>query len=220
MALSLEVNDLSHTIQLHNGTQLPLINALSLRVEAAEHIAIVGASGCGKSTLLSLLAGLETTQSGRVCYRFENQTFKASEILPLCGFVFQQFHLLPELNALDNVALPLQLRGHKDATKQAAHWLTQMGLAKRQDQGVTQLSGGEQQRVAIARALSVQPRILFADEPTGNLDEATAEQVITLMLAGARQSGASLILVTHDMALARRMDKAYRLSHGRLTPCH
>ncbi|TMP39676.1 ABC transporter ATP-binding protein [Pseudoalteromonas rubra] len=220
MALSLEVNDLSHTIQLHNGTQLPLINALSLRVEAAEHIAIVGASGCGKSTLLSLLTGLEITQSGRVCYRFENQTLTPSEILPQCGFVFQQFHLLPELNALDNVALPLQLRGNKDATKLAAHWLTQMGLEERQDQRVTQLSGGEQQRVAIARALSVQPRILFADEPTGNLDETTAEQVITLMLAGARQSGASLILVTHDMALARKMDCAYRLSHGRLTPCH
>ncbi|MCG7560313.1 ABC transporter ATP-binding protein [Pseudoalteromonas sp. McH1-42] len=220
MALSLEVSDLNHTINLHNGTSLALLDGLSLRIEAGEHIAIVGASGCGKSTLLSLLAGLTPVQSGQVSYHAKNQALNTTEILAHSGFVFQQFHLLPELNALENVALPLQLRGHRDAAQQATHWLTQMGLEQRLTHNVTQLSGGEQQRVAIARALCVRPQVLFADEPTGNLDETTAEQVIDLMLSGARQSGTSLLLVTHDMALAKRVDKAFRLSHGRLVLCH
>ncbi|MCG7534267.1 ABC transporter ATP-binding protein [Pseudoalteromonas sp. OOF1S-7] len=220
MALSLEVSGLKHSINLHNGTRLALIDALDLHLEAGEHIAIVGASGCGKSTLLSLLAGLTPYQSGQVYYRCDDQTLNPAEVLVHSGFVFQQFHLLPELNAVENVALPLQLRGNRDAQQQAIDWLTRMGLAQRLTDNITQLSGGEQQRVAIARALCAHPKILFADEPTGNLDEKTAEQVMDLMLSGARKSGAALVLVTHDMALARRMDKAYRLSHGRLSLCH
>ncbi|WP_046004674.1 ABC transporter ATP-binding protein [Pseudoalteromonas rubra] len=220
MALSLEVSGLSHTIKLHKGSNLTLLDNLDLRLDAGEHIAIVGASGCGKSTLLSLLAGLTPYQSGQVCYRRDNQTLPPAGILAQSGFVFQQFHLLPELNALENVALPLQLRGERDAERKATDWLTHMGLAERLKDSISQLSGGEQQRVAIARALCVSPQILFADEPTGNLDETTAEHVMSLMLKGARESGAAMLLVTHDMALARRMDKAYRLSQGRLMLCH
>ncbi|KZN54761.1 ABC transporter ATP-binding protein [Pseudoalteromonas luteoviolacea] len=214
MGIKLDVSRLDHTIQLVNGNQLHLLKAISMAVEPGEQIAIVGASGSGKSTLLSLLAGLENQQNGQIRYQHENE--QLDEINSVSGFVFQHFHLLPELNALQNVALPLLLRGEKSAEEQA---LEKLRIVKMEDQAlqpVTKLSGGEQQRVAIARALCSEPQIIFADEPTGNLDQTTAEQVFEHMQNGAKESGTTMIVVTHDLNLAAKLDKIYHLENGEL----
>ncbi|MBQ4810907.1 ABC transporter ATP-binding protein [Pseudoalteromonas luteoviolacea] len=214
MGIKLDVSRLDHTVQLVNGNQLHLLKAISMAVEPGEQIAIVGASGSGKSTLLSLLAGLENKQHGRIDYQHDNQ--QLNEINHVSGFVFQHFHLLPELNALQNVALPLLLRGEKSAEERA---LEKLRIVKMEDQAlqpVTKLSGGEQQRVAIARALCSEPKIIFADEPTGNLDQSTAEQVFEHMQIGAKQSGTTMVVVTHDLNLAAKLDKIYHLENGEL----
>jgi putative ABC transport system ATP-binding protein len=181
----------------------------------------VGVSGSGKSTLLGLLAGLDTPSAGSV--RIDGHELSAldedgrAELRGrMVGFVFQSFQLLPSMTALENVMLPLELAGADDAADAARSMLARVGLGDRLHHYPKQLSGGEQQRVAIARAFVARPKLLFADEPTGNLDAVTGSQVIELLFELNRESGATLLLVTHDEALTRRCDRVLRLSSGRL----
>lgn len=210
------------TKQVQSGDQpLVILNEVSFEVETGESLAIVGASGSGKSTLLGLLAGLDVPSSGSVSLNgtdlFElDEDGRARLRGELAGFVFQSFQLLPALNALENVMLPLELAGVKEARQRAEVSLQQVGLSARAHHVPKHLSGGEQQRVALARAFVTRPKILFADEPTGNLDAATGAQVIELMLELNRAQGTTLILVTHDENLARRCAKQIRLAAGRV----
>lgn len=200
---------------------LTILRDVSFDVAAGESLAIVGASGSGKSTLLGLLAGLDTPSSGSVkldgidLFALDEDG-RARLRGALAGFVFQSFQLLPALNALENVMLPLELAGVKDARQRAKESIAQVGLASRAHHLPKHLSGGEQQRVALARAFVTHPKILFADEPTGNLDAATGAQVIELLLELNRAQGTTLILVTHDDALARHCGRQLRLSDGGL----
>jgi putative ABC transport system ATP-binding protein len=209
------------TKQVMSGDQpLTILQDVNLAVDAGESLAIVGASGSGKSTLLGLLAGLDVPSSGSVRLQGTDlfaldEDGRARLRGALAGFVFQSFQLLPALNALENVMLPLELVGARDARVRAELSLQQVGLSARALHLPKHLSGGEQQRVALARAFVTQPRILFADEPTGNLDAATGAQVIELMLELNRAQGTTLILVTHDEALAGRCGRQIRLAAGR-----
>ncbi len=207
--------------QVMSGDQpLVILRDVNFIVEQGDSLAISGASGSGKSTLLGLLAGLDTPSSGTVhldgadIFSYDEDG-RARLRGAMTGFVFQSFQLLPALSALENVMLPLELQGRQDARERAAEALCQVGLSARAHHLPKHLSGGEQQRVAIARAFVVQPKILFADEPTGNLDAATGAQVIELMLELNRAQGATLILVTHDEALARCCGRQLRLEAGR-----
>jgi putative ABC transport system ATP-binding protein len=200
---------------------LTILDGVSFEVRAGEAVAVVGVSGSGKSTLLGLLAGLDTPSSGAV--RVDGQDLNALDEDGraalrgrLIGFVFQSFQLLPAMTALENVMLPLELAGVDDAEAQARAMLGRVGLAERVRHYPKQLSGGEQQRVAIARAFVKRPRLLFADEPTGNLDPATGAQVIDLLFELNHESGATLLLVTHDEALTQRCSRVLRLAAGRL----
>lgn len=203
--------------------ELPLniLHEINFEVAAGESLAIVGASGSGKSTLLGLLAGLDVPSSGSVWLAGADlfaldEDGRARLRGELAGFVFQSFQLLPALTALENVMLPLELRGASDARERAGVSLDQVGLSARAHHLPKHLSGGEQQRVALARAFVSQPKILFADEPTGNLDAATGAQVIDLMLELNRVQGTTLILVTHDELLSKRCGKQLRLEAGRM----
>ena len=194
---------------------------VSFSVNNGETVAIVGSSGSGKSTLLGLIAGLDLPSSGRVvldgvALSDLDEDGRAALRGRNMGFVFQSFQLLPGLTALENVMLPLELAGRKDAAVVAGEHLARVGLAARARHRPGQLSGGEQQRVALARAFAVAPRMLLADEPTGNLDAHTGAQVIELMFQLNREQGASLIIVTHDAALASRCARQLRLDCGRL----
>jgi len=198
-----------------------LFRNLDLRIHPGESLAIIGRSGAGKSTLLSLLAGLDTPSSGRILFSGQSldqldDAARAALRLQQISFIFQSFHLLPELNALDNVRLPLEIQGRKDADAQARHWLEQVGLGARLDHYPAQLSGGEQQRVAIARAFATEPRVLFADEPTGNLDDDTGHQIIEQLFRLNAETGTTLILITHDVDLAARCRRRLHLHNGRL----
>ena len=210
------------TKQVQSGDQpLVILNEVSFEVEAGQSLAIVGASGSGKSTLLGLLAGLDVPSSGSVLLNGKSlfnldEDGRARLRGQLAGFVFQSFQLLPALSALENVMLPLELAGNKDARQRAQASLQQVGLSARVHHLPKHLSGGEQQRVALARAFVTQPKILFADEPTGNLDAATGAQIIELMLELNRAQGTTLILVTHDENLARRCSKQIRLASGQV----
>jgi putative ABC transport system ATP-binding protein len=210
------------TKQVLSGDQpLVILHDVCFEVEAGESLAIVGASGSGKSTLLGLLAGLDVPSSGSVLLNGIDlikldEDGRARLRGELAGFVFQSFQLLPALNALENVMLPLELAGIKDARQRAEVSLQQVGLSARAHHQPKHLSGGEQQRVALARAFVTRPKVLFADEPTGNLDAATGSQVIELMLELNRAQGTTLILVTHDESLARRCSKQLRLAAGRV----
>lgn len=200
---------------------LPILHSVSLQVLAGESLAITGASGSGKSTLLGILAGLDLPTGGEV---FLNQLSltaldeegRAKVRAENVGFIFQSFQLLPGLNALENVMLPLELHGHKDARAQARHFLERVGLAQRLTHYPQQLSGGEQQRVAIARAFASQPRILFADEPTGNLDSATGAKIIDLLFELNREQGTTLVLITHEERLAARCQRRIELTAGEI----
>jgi len=210
------------TKQVMSGDQpLTILHEASFTVEAGDSLAILGASGSGKSTLLGLLAGLDAPTSGTV-YLDGTDIFSHDEDGRarlrgrLAGFVFQSFQLLPALTALENVMLPLELHGAADVKERAAETLRRVGLDERMTHLPKHLSGGEQQRVAIARAFVVQPKILFADEPTGNLDAATGSQIIELMLELNRAQGTTLILVTHDEALAGRCNRQLHLAAGRV----
>ncbi len=203
------------------GAVLSILDGLSLRIAAGESVAIVGASGSGKTTLLSLLAGLDLPTSGEVRLAGTSLTGldedgRAALRAGRVGFVFQSFQLLAGMTALENVMLPAELAGHADAEQRARATLAQVGLAQRLGHYPHQLSGGEQQRVAIARAFAAEPHILFADEPTGNLDLATGARIVDLLFELNRSRGTTLVLVTHDTELARRCSRVLTLREGRL----
>ena len=200
---------------------LTILDDVSFSVDHGESIAVVGASGSGKTTLLGLLAGLDRPTSGDVyidgaALSQLDEDACAALRQRLLGFVFQSFQLLPALTALENVMLPLELAGAADAQKSARTWLERVGLARRVTHYPRQLSGGEQQRVAIARAFSGEPKLLMADEPTGNLDGATGVEVVDLMFRLNREHGTTLLLVTHDVNLAARCARRLSLAAGRL----
>lgn len=220
-SFAIEAHHLAKTFSTQAGI-IRLFNDLSLTIRQGESVAIIGQSGAGKSTLLSLLAGLDTPSSGSVKLsgidlKQLTDTARAAWRATHLSFIFQSFHLLPELTALENVRLPLDIRGDKEAEQLAAKLLDQVGLASRQTHYPAQLSGGEQQRVAIARAFVTQPTILFADEPTGNLDAETGENIITQLFEINAQQATTLVLITHDSALAARCDRQFRLEQGILS---
>ncbi len=213
------MRDLGKSVTGPEGT-VRILDGIGLTVGEGDSIAIVGASGSGKTTLLGLLAGLDLPSSGSVTLAGEtisamDEEARAAVRARHVGFVFQGFHLLPSLTAEENVALPLELAGREDPERVRAV-LDQVGLGARRRHYPRQLSGGEQQRVAIARAFVARPRILFADEPTGSLDQATGHHVSDLLFALNAQAGTTLVLVTHDMTLARRCRRVYRIDGGRL----
>jgi putative ABC transport system ATP-binding protein len=218
----LQVQHLGKSVQTSDGP-LTILHDISFRVCAGESVAIVGASGSGKSTLLSMLAGLDTASTGTVELVGENladlnEDGRAQLRGKHVGFVFQSFQLIPHLSALENVTLPLELRGtpQGEAREQARYWLDQVGLSVRLNHFPKTLSGGEQQRVALARAFVGQPAILFADEPTGSLDQASGSKVIDLLFNLNQANGSTLILVTHDAALACRCARQLHLQGGAL----
>ena len=201
---------------------LTIVKHATFEVRAGEAVAILGASGSGKSTLLGLLAGLDVPSEGRVWINGEDlfaltEDGRARLRGQMVGFVFQSFQLLPALTALENVMLPLELAGGADCAARARTVLGRVGLAERLGHYPRQLSGGEQQRVAVARAFVTEPKLLFADEPTGNLDSETGEHVIELLFEMNREGGTTLVLVTHDAELARRCDRRIHISAGEIT---
>jgi putative ABC transport system ATP-binding protein len=200
---------------------LTILDGVTFEVEPGASIAIVGASGSGKTTLLGLLAGLDRPTSGEIridgaALSVLDEDALAAMRQRLLGFVFQSFQLLPALTALENVMLPQELAGASDAEARARSWLDRVGLAKRTTHYPRQLSGGEQQRVAIARAFAGEPKLLMADEPTGNLDGVTGVEVADLMFRLNREHGTTLVLVTHDVSLAARCGRRLSLAAGRL----
>ena len=210
-----DVRGLGKQVALASGT-LTILSGVEFTVAAGETLAILGASGSGKSTLLALLAGLDVPTSGEVLLAGEplsrlDEEGRTRLRARLAGFVFQSFHLLPAYSALENVMLPLELQGASDARPRAIAALSEVGLGARLDQRPPTLSGGEQQRVALARALVTRPRILFADEPTGNLDILTGARIMDLLFDLNARHGTTLILVTHDAELARRCQRQIRL---------
>ncbi len=216
----IEVSGLGKTVD-NGGEPLTILQDISFAVMPGETVAIVGASGSGKSTLLGLLAGLDEPSSGVV--RLDGQSLGELDedrraILRgrLLGFVFQSFQLLPSLTAVENVMLPLELAGTGNARGLAGEWLARVGLAHRLKHYPKHLSGGEQQRVALARAFAANPRLILADEPTGNLDAATGQQIIELMFDLNAKQGTTLLLVTHDEAIAARCGRVLRIQSGRL----
>jgi putative ABC transport system ATP-binding protein len=214
----LEARNVSKTVTSPEGP-LTILADVSLSVLTGETLAIVGASGAGKSTLLALLAGLDSPSTGRVLIAGVDLTEldedgRAAIRGRHVGFVFQSFHLIPSLTAMENVMLPLELANRRDAQPAAALALRQVGLTPRLAHYPKQLSGGEQQRVAIARAFVTHPAVLFADEPTGNLDTMTGQRVTDLLFELNRSAGSTLILVTHDRALARRCGRVLELDAG------
>jgi putative ABC transport system ATP-binding protein len=208
-----------------DAARVHILKDIDLHIGRGEAIGLVGPSGSGKTTLLMVLAGLERADTGSITvagsdlHKLDEDAlarFRGRNV----GIVFQSFHLIPTMTALENVAVPLELAGEADAQDRARAELAMVGLAERLHHYPAQLSGGEQQRVALARALAPNPAILVADEPTGNLDEATGKQVIELLFAGHVERGTTLILVTHDNALAQRCDRIVRLRSGRIENSH
>ena len=203
------------------AARVHILKDLDLHIDRSEAIGLLGPSGSGKSTLLMVMAGLERVDTGSVVVAGEALDALSEDALARfrgrnIGIVFQSFHLIPTMTALENVAVPLELAGLDDAHERAARELAAVGLSGRQQHYPAELSGGEQQRVALARALAPNPAILIADEPTGNLDEATGAEIIDLLFAGHQLRGATLVLVTHDPALAVRCDRIVRLRSGRI----
>lgn len=220
MAIILNVKNISKTYQ-SAGKELTVLHQIDFAVEAGASLAIVGPSGSGKTTLLGLCAGLDHSSTGTV--ELNGVTFnglsedKRAQVRNLyVGFVFQNFQLLPTLTALENVMVPLELRGEKDIRSRALNLLDKVGLASRAGHYPAQLSGGEQQRVSMARAFSNTPKILFADEPTGNLDAETGATVQQLLFDLNHDAGTTLVLVTHDLELAAKTQRIIRLKGGRL----
>ncbi|GAB2192018.1 ABC transporter ATP-binding protein [Sessilibacter sp. MAH1] len=217
----LKAQQINKTVTTSDG-QLTIIENLSLSVEQGTSVAIVGASGSGKSTLLALLAGLDVPTSGVIELNGKDLTAmdeegRAKVRAESVGFVFQSFQLLPGLSALENVMLPLELHGAPDAEVRARNYLERVGLGHRVAHYPKQLSGGEQQRVAIARAFASEPKVLFADEPTGNLDSVTGATVIELLFDLNREQGTTLILVTHEQRLANRCLRQITIDAGAIT---
>jgi len=212
---SIELNSISHHFDTASE-RIELFRELSYTIRADETLAIIGPSGAGKSSLLSIAAGLEIPAGGNVRFNIDGQEVDALTMRANSGFIFQQFHLMPELDAIGNLALPLRLKGNRDAFDVAAIWLEKVGLKDRGRHRPHQLSGGEQQRIALARAFVSAPRFIFADEPTGNLDMQTSDSVAGLMFDCARDTGCGLVIVTHSRELARRADTSLLLTAGRL----
>jgi len=217
---ALQADNLSKIVTSPEG-MLTILDQVSLQVSHGERIAIIGASGAGKSTLLGLLAGLDLPTSGKVWLGGSELTaldedgraaLRANEV----GFVFQSFHLIPSLTAVENVMLPLELANHDQPMQAAMEALQHVGLGERAGHYPRQLSGGEKQRVAIARAYVVQPTVLFADEPTGNLDHKTGEAVIEILFRMNREYGTTLVLVSHDLGLADRCDRIIQMEAGHI----
>jgi putative ABC transport system ATP-binding protein len=201
---------------------LTILSNISLSIKQGESLAIIGVSGSGKSTLLGLLAGLDTPTEGKVTLNGSDlsqldEDGRAKIRAQSVGFVFQSFHLLPGLTALENTALPLELANIDDAEKRAQQKLEEVGLAERLHHYPNQLSGGEQQRVAIARAFAGDPKILFADEPTGNLDQKTAQKIIDLLFKMNKENGTTLVMVTHDNEIASHCDRQVVITGGKLS---
>jgi len=220
MVKAIELHDVDLSLG-RGAARVHILKGISLAVERGEAIGLVGPSGSGKSTLLMTMAGLERPDSGSVRIDGEDlgpldedqlARFRGRRI----GIVFQSFHLLPTMTALENVAVPLELAGAPNAFARAREELQAVGLGERLTHYPAQLSGGEQQRVALARALAPDPKILVADEPTGNLDESTGAAIVELMFRLRSERGATLVLVTHDMALATRCDRMIRIRSGRI----
>ena len=220
VSTAIEFSSVSLTLGV-GATRVDVLNDLTFSIGDGEAVAIVGPSGSGKTSLLALLAGLEQPTSGRICVAGQDLSalnedrlarFRGENI----GIVFQNFHLIPTMTALENAAAPLELAGRRDARQIAQSRLMSVGLAERLSHFPAQLSGGEQQRVAIARALARNPKLLIADEPTGNLDEATGARVVELLFGLRRDFGGTLVLVTHDATLAERCDRVLPLRAGRI----
>ncbi|MEL0636805.1 MULTISPECIES: ABC transporter ATP-binding protein [Marinomonas] len=217
---ALQTHNLTHTVTSKTG-DLTILKGIDLEIKEGESVAIVGSSGSGKSTLLGLLAGLDRNTSGDITLYNHSLTSLSEEKRALLrgeyvGFIFQSFHLLPSLEAIENVMLPAELKGDKQARQKAERLLEQVGLSHRLTHYPRQLSGGEQQRVAIARAFASEPKILFADEPTGNLDEENGKTIINLLFDLNRSQGTTLIMVTHDNKLASMCDRQLIMSAGQL----
>ncbi|MEL7292263.1 MAG: ABC transporter ATP-binding protein [Pseudomonadota bacterium] len=204
-----------------NQEQLTILKEVNLEIKEGESVAIVGTSGAGKSTLMTLLAGLDTPTSGEIellgqpIHQLDDEK-RAAIRSESVGFVFQSFLLIPSLSAMDNVTLPCLLKGDEEDQQRARSLLESVGLGNRTHHSSSQLSGGEQQRVALARAFMIQPKILFADEPTGNLDQQTASKIIELLFELNHQHGTTLVLVTHDPKLAQRCDRTFTMKSGLL----
>jgi len=218
----LKAESVTKKVSSPEGT-LTILAEVDLQIAAGETVAIVGASGAGKSTLLALLAGLDEPSSGRVWLNGAELTAldedgRAAVRARHVGFVFQSFHLVPSLTAIENVMLPLELAGMPKARSAAAEVLAQVNLSPRREHYPRQLSGGEQQRVAIARAFVTRPAVLFADEPTGNLDSITGERIIELLFDLNKAAQTTLVVVTHDEAIARRCGRIIKIEAGRLVP--
>ena len=218
----LKAESVTKKVSSPEGT-LTILAEVDLQIAAGETVAIVGASGAGKSTLLALLAGLDEPSAGRVWLNGAELTSldedgRAAVRARHVGFVFQSFHLVPSLTAIENVMLPLELAGLPNARSAAAEVLAQVNLSPRREHYPRQLSGGEQQRVAIARAFVTRPAVLFADEPTGNLDSVTGERIIDLLFDLNKATQTTLVVVTHDQAIAQRCGRIIKIEAGRLAP--
>lgn len=218
MSSILQVKDVSKVYQ-SGDRQLKVLDSINFRIDAGETVSIVGPSGSGKTTLLGLCAGLDYPTSGQIIITNEtlndlDEDERAAIRNKKIGFIFQDFQLIPTLTALENVAVPLELRGEKQVGKIANELLERVGLLERSHHYPSQLSGGEQQRICIARAFSTMPAILFADEPTGNLDDETGAQIEKLIFEMNREQGTTLVIVTHDMDLAKRTNRIIRLKGG------
>ncbi|MCJ8293678.1 MAG: ABC transporter ATP-binding protein [Colwellia sp.] len=216
----IQLSNISQSFTL-NDAKVTLFEQLNLTIRQGQSYAIMGPSGAGKSSLLMLMSGLEQPSSGQGVYVKddvkESHESSLEALRSDIGFIFQQFHLLPELTALNNVALPLKLRGDKEAISKAKLMLKKVGLQDRINHNPNELSGGEQQRVAIARALVFEPRYIFADEPTGNLDENSARDIANILLSCCKDSNAALIMVTHSQVLANKAEHIFNLTHDGLT---
>lgn len=216
----LRAEKISKQVSSPEGT-LTILAAVDLSIQVGETVAIIGASGAGKSTLLALLAGLDEPSDGRIWLNGAELTAldedgRAAVRAQHVGFVFQSFHLVPSLTAIENVMLPLELAGRSGAREAAAEVLAKVGLTPRREHYPRQLSGGEQQRVAIARAFVTRPALLFADEPTGNLDSTTGERIIELLFELNRAAQTTLVVVTHDNAIAQRCGRTIRIDAGKV----
>ena len=216
--LALDLNDVHLTLGSRAG-DVKILRGITLKASTGEAIGIVGPSGSGKTSLLMIIAGLETVTSGQITVAGESLTGKSEEALAKfrrdnIGIIFQSFHLIPTMNAIENVAIPLEFKGAKDAMAKAGQGLTSVGLGHRMSHYPGQLSGGEQQRVAIARAVTSGAKILLADEPTGNLDQETGSKIIDLLFELKERENATLFLVTHDRALAKRCNRIIEVRDG------
>ena len=217
-SIVIETQDLTVTLPSRAG-DVNILRGIDLSVTRGETVGLIGPSGSGKTTLLMVLAGLEPPTSGAVAVAAHDYGAMSEDDLARfrrthIGIVFQSFHLVPTMTALENTALPLELAGEKDCRARAAAILAEVGLADRHDHYPTQMSGGEQQRVALARAMVADPPVLFADEPTGNLDQSTGESIMQLILNLAKNRNATLFLITHDANLAKKCDRTLTMRDG------